>query len=573
MSEADEPGFFLASDGKWNPQAELEATLAALFAPPSDDPAIQHPQCRFIARYHWLKSRLDFDPARLPELDCPRFREWAQALDPESLTIIFPSAYLNNPSSMFGHTLLRVDHADRSEDHRLLDYAINYAADTTTPTSPVSIVLGLTGGLPGRFSIVPYYMKVREYTDMESRDIWEYRLALSRDQIDRVIRHAWELGPTSFDYFFLKENCSYHLLALLDVADPAFHLADRFRGWTIPADTIRALLDVPGLVTGVTFRPARSTQLETLLSGLSDDERPWVTRLVRDPAAAQSPDFQSRPDERRARLLDAASAYVAYRQGRAGADEEVHDKRLQRRLLTERSRLRVAAPAPPRSEPHPPERGHKTLRIGAAGGMSHGEWFGQVAIRAALRDLLDDETGYTPNSHLEMGNLILRIDRRHAIELERADLIRIISLSPLSGLIRKASWELSFGLRTVPDLAVAHRSVADLEIGTGASLQSAWWRREVWYALIETEAQYGSVLDERHRVGGGGTLGLLVDLTSRWRIHALSTYRSFPLGHRSSDLAVSVQQRYTLAKDWDARIGWTWRAERREALLGLNAYF
>ena len=40
--------------------------------------------------------------------------------------------------------------------------------------------------------------------------------------------HAWELGNASFDYFFFKENCSYHLLALLDYADPTLHLTDEF---------------------------------------------------------------------------------------------------------------------------------------------------------------------------------------------------------------------------------------------------------------------------------------------------------------------------------------------------------
>ncbi len=47
--------------------------------------------------------------------------------------------------------------------------------------------------------------------------------------------HAWELGNAYFDYFFFKENCSYHLLTLLDYADPTLHLTDEFPFWTVPA--------------------------------------------------------------------------------------------------------------------------------------------------------------------------------------------------------------------------------------------------------------------------------------------------------------------------------------------------
>lgn len=43
--------------------------------------------------------------------------------------MIFPAAYLNSPSSMFGHTLLRIDQADvQSDKTSLLSYAINFGA-------------------------------------------------------------------------------------------------------------------------------------------------------------------------------------------------------------------------------------------------------------------------------------------------------------------------------------------------------------------------------------------------------------------------------------------------------------
>ena len=121
---------------------------------------------------------------------------------------------------MYGHTFLRVDEKGRLEDERLLDYALNFSAHAPDAGGLLYSLRGLTGGYPGRFSIAPYYMKVQEYSNLESRDLWEYRLDLSSRTADRVLRHVWELGEAHFDYYFLTENCSYQLLPLFDAADP-----------------------------------------------------------------------------------------------------------------------------------------------------------------------------------------------------------------------------------------------------------------------------------------------------------------------------------------------------------------
>ncbi|MFZ5862056.1 MAG: DUF4105 domain-containing protein [Nitrospirota bacterium] len=572
VSEADGADFFLAPDGKRDPEAELDATLAAFFSPPVDDPLVLHPQCRFVARYAWLNTRLGFDPARLPTQDCARFREWMAALNPESATLIFPSAYLNNPSSMFGHTLLRIDRAGRADANRLLDYTINFAAATDNPTAFSSIVLGLTGGLPGRFSITPYYIKAKEYNDLQSRDIWEYRLAFSRAQIENMLRHAWELGNTHFDYYFFTQNCSYQLLALLDAADPALHLADRFPGWTIPTDTVRAILDVPGLVTRVSFRPALSTQLIHHRSLLNRPEDRWLFRVLRDPAVTDTAPFEALPDARRAAVIDVATEYLAYQKIDDPDHTDLYNAQ-QRRLLVERAALRVASDDSPPPAPPPPERGHSTTRIGVGGGRSAGEWFGQLAIRPALHDLLGDETGYTPNTHLEFMNAVVRYNRASRVSLHRLDVIRIISLTPYDRLISKLSWQISAGVVPVEDLSFHDRSAPTFELGVGGAAQSGWWRREVWYLLGETSAQYGAMFDNRYRAGFGATAGALVDVTSRWRAHVAAIHRGFLLGHRSSDLMIRLDQRYTIAKDWDARLQWSRRLNQTEIIFGVNRYF
>ncbi|TKB87313.1 MAG: DUF4105 domain-containing protein, partial [Nitrospira sp.] len=211
-SEQDDTGFFLAPEGKTDPQAELDATLRQFFSPELVGRSKQPAQCAFVARYAWLVEQLRFDPIQLPPMPCERFERWIEEFHARSITLVFPSAFMNNPASMFGHTFLRIDQEGQTAQTRLLAYTINFAADVPPDEGLAYPVRGIFGGYRGQFSTVPYYLKVQEYRDIENRDIWEYRLSFDDRQIRRLLMHAWELGNASFDYFFFKENCSYHLL-------------------------------------------------------------------------------------------------------------------------------------------------------------------------------------------------------------------------------------------------------------------------------------------------------------------------------------------------------------------------
>src|SRR5437660_237742 len=139
-SEADGPDFFLAPDGARDPAAELEATLRGVLGSielKEEEKArgLLPPPCRFPARAAWLHAKLGFD---VPEVSCPRLDEYWRRLQPESVSIIFSSYYLNNPASAFGHTFLRIrknDPAVSPEKRELLDAGIDYSAtaDTSNP--------------------------------------------------------------------------------------------------------------------------------------------------------------------------------------------------------------------------------------------------------------------------------------------------------------------------------------------------------------------------------------------------------------------------------------------------------
>ncbi|MDR4478469.1 MAG: DUF4105 domain-containing protein [Nitrospira sp.] len=573
-SEQDDLGFFLASDGKTDPQAELDATLRQLFSSDLVGRSQQPAQCAFVARYAWLKERLNIDPSQLSPMRCERFERWIEEFHARSITLVFPSAFMNNPASMFGHTLLRVDQEGQTPQTRILAYTINYAADVPPEEGLAYPVRGIFGGYRGYFSTIPYYLKVQEYRDIENRDIWEYRLNFDERQIRRLLMHAWELGNASFDYFFFKENCSYHLLSLLEYADPSLHLTDQFLFWTVPADTVRLLAAQPGLVSDIAFRPSRVTLIRRKRELLSESEQGLVKRLVRDASASQLEEVRALPLPRQAFVLDVASDYVRYT-GERDEDLAVVSRERNRQILTARSLLRIPSEdltiLPFAKQP---ELGHKTSRVTVGGGWRNDDTFEELSVRAGYHDLLDPESGYTPNAQIELGSISLRrYNRADQARIERATLVNVLSLSPIDNLFYAPSWKLNLGMQTITHRGCRLCSNGLFNGGIGAAAETHLFRREVWFAFAEVEGNYSRAYEERHRVGGGASVGLYADLAERWRLLASTSYLRYALGDRSDDVRWSVGQRYTLARNWALRLEYSHRDDDNDVLFTVQAFF
>ena len=573
-SEQDEPGFFMSSDGKTDPQAELDATLKQFFSDELVGRSKQPAQCAFIARYEWLRSQLHFDETRLPPMACERFERWFADFEAQSITLIFPSAFMNNPASMFGHTLLRVDQRGQTDSTRILAYTINYAADVPPDAGFAYPVRGIFGGYRGYFSTIPYYLKVQEYRDIENRDIWEYRLNFTQSQVRRLLMHAWELGNGFFDYFFFKENCSYHLLALLDYAEPTLHLTDEFLFWTIPADTVRLIASKPGLVSGIAYRPSRSNVIRRKRESLSSGERELAHRLTQDLGALTSPAFLQLGVTQQTFLLDLTSDYLRYRIDTTDSPPPELKER-SRAVLTARSQIRI-----PSQEftvvpfAKQPELGHKTARASVGGGWRNNDTFEEVTVRAAFHDLLDPEVGYTPDAQIEIASLSVRhYNRADQTRIERATFANVLSLSPIDSVFHAASWKINLGMNTIRFGGCQLCSNGVLNGGIGGAVESRWLKREVFFAFAEGEANYSKAYEERYRIGGGGTIGMLTDVTDRLKIMATGTYLKFALGDKSDDIRWFVGSRYTLTQNWALRLEYNHRDHDNDLMFTLQAFF
>ena len=556
-SLADDPGFFNAPNGKTNAEAELEATLSAFFSDVQETDTVQNPQCRFIARYHWLKGELHFDLVRLPEQSCRRFDQWRASLDPHEVTLVFPAAYLNNPASMYGHTLLRIDAKDQDEHTRLLAYAVNYAADTDETSGLVFAVKGLFGGYSGVFSITPYYLKVREYSDIENRDIWEYRLSLTPAEIDRLLMHTWELGPTRFNYYFFDENCSYHLLSLLDVARPGLHLTDQFRWWAIPSDTVRAVAGTPDLVRQVNYRPAMATVIHERLRHLDPAERQLAKDLSEKKLQPNDARVHALPATDQARVVELGYDYATYET--ATGHTKATDPGYLHEMLLARSRLDVPSQRPEVPEPAlRPDQGHKTARLAAGVGSSDGREFAELRLRASYHDLLDDDGGYTRGAQIQFFDTAVRHYRgSNSLRLESFTPLDIVSLTPRDDFFRPVSWKIKVGLtrehRAKNDEPLVFR--ANGGPGLAYSVPASDDGYSVVYGFLEASLDVGKAYDREYALGAGPGIGWLADLSDRWRVNLHAQALRYGLGDTHHSRELVLEQRYSLTRQSAVRLG------------------
>lgn len=574
-SQQDNPNFFLSPRGKKDPQAELEATLRAFFEPPPADPEEMQAQCRFPARYSWLKEALRFDPNRLPEQGCPRFETWRDRINAGGLTFVFASSYMNNPASMYGHTFLRLN---QKEGNPLNDYSINFAAETPTRSGLVFAVKGLVGAYPGKFTITPYYMKVQQYNNMESRDLWEYTLNIGSAAVDRLVEHLWEMGVADFDYYFLTENCSYQLFPLLEAADPDLSFSNRFHFKTIPSDTVRVLFDRPGFVRKAELRPSTLRLIMARRALLAERELEAAESIARGKDETAFDALKEFTPERQALILDSAYDYFRFRHHFARFQSRETEE-YERLILVRRGGLAIKSSgvATLRLPPAvPPEAGHKTGSLGPGYGvMRHNQVFQEFALRGALHDLTENPDGYIPNSQLGMVQLILRRNNEtKRAYVERATLVDIISLSPMERWVKYPSWKFFLGLDSAKNTGVRqdHALAARLAGGAGPALPVLPDGRVIMYVMGDVDMGLGGVFDHGYRAGAGGSAGFLLTIAPWWRANAEGGVIRYGIGDVRTATQYGLIQTFSFSKLFSLRAALRRDGPAREALFSFWWY-
>jgi len=547
ISLVDDPSFFNAPNGSRDREAELFATLASFFTTTVKE-GEEHPQCRFIARYTWLNEQLAFDPSRLPKAACAKFEKALAAVNPRSVVLVFPNTLLNLPSSMFGHTLLRINTSYQSD---LLSHAVNYAAITGDSLGLFYVFKGMFGFYHGRYSNLPYYEKVQEYSDLEHRDIWEYHLNLTSDEAYRVFLHIWELKEFYANYYFFDQNCSFNLLFLIEAGRPSLRLTDEFYGksrfWVIPVDTVRAAQKF-GIIERVTYRPSRATKILRISSSMDDDLKKMAFEVVDGkmlPSGVLNTDLRV---EDKQEVLDLSTELTQYRFSKRKLDKELYEKQFID-ILGARS---ILGPSPANTDPDEmpirPDQGHKSGRFRLGGGYRTDTGFTELEWRAAYHELADFDEGYVRGAQINFMDLSFRYYvEDEKLRLHRWRIVDIVSLFPWNSIFKPVSWKVLFGVDEMLLRDGRDHPVPRLNAGGGLTLGSGDNVR--FYLFGEGDLLASTRLEKDYALGFGGTAGMIANVAKDWKVNLWTQALFYGAGDEHRSAVAGLQNNFRITTD------------------------
>jgi hypothetical protein len=567
-SDVDDESFFLSKNGKRDPKAELLATIDAFNGQNLSAKETQEIICRFPARFIWLKNKID---NHWGDLICPELEAWQSAIDPDGMTLIFPTGFMGNPASMFGHTLLRIDSKALSGGHALTSYAVNFAAEVNpSDTSATFALKGLTGLYDGHFSMMPYYEKVNEYSDIESRDIWEYKLNFNPEEVDFILLHLWELRTVHFDYYFVDENCSYQLLSLLQIARDELDFTSQFSMHVIPSDTVRVLKS-DNLLQEANYRPSVGTLLFNYSEQLSDVDLSVARLLVDGDWFEQS----ERSDAENAAILEMAYEWLNFEFYNKNLEREIVAPRLTK-LLINRSKIKLTSPFLGfKQSVISPELGHSSSRVGIS--VSHASHSNversTFSYRLAYHDLLDKSDGFMSGAQINVFDLDVSTNEKKSMQLDKLYVLDLIALPAHNRLFDSWSWGVRAGFDRQADTS-KQSGHWFTQAGYGKSVGDANHLQA--YLLGSLELNGGDITDNNLKLGMGTEFGAIWQVTGNNKVAVSSKIMHLINSDVDYHLQTDLTWNTALAENWALRSNLShqkWRDENNIIKLTLFHYF
>jgi len=442
--------FFLSENGKQNPASELYATLKA-FNADIDVAAEQHALCKFPARRIWLELNTGYS---FNSPSCNAFDDWAMLDTVESISMVFATGHFASPASFFGHNFLKINRKNNTS--YLLDTAINFGAQIPQNENPlVYLANGIFGGYQASYSAEPFYRFLAKYGEEDLRDVWEYKLSFNSTQQKILVAHTWELRDVSFPYYFFRQNCAFHISALLNVFTTQSYVPE-YLPWAMPITVFDRMMsstigDVP-LVSDIELHRSRRTLFQNRFAASSPDIKKLIHKhslgkLKLEESAA----YDSLSVSDKISFVDTMLDYSAFMSKEKNG--EVH-KENQRLLLLERLSLPSGETEQPLlDKSQPPHLGQRP-GYAAIGITSHQDenFSGFLRFRPAYYDFLSIEAARKPHASFTLFDTTLKIDE--GISIEKFDLVNLSNLNThYSGIAidNALSWQFRLGNEPVSD--------------------------------------------------------------------------------------------------------------------------
>lgn len=551
--------FFIADNGRNDPVAELKATIHAFNNQPLT-------QCRYPARYQWLKEQgLTFS---MPAAECPKLQQWREQQAIHSVSLVFASGYMSNPASLYGHLLLKLNRSTESKN-KLLDYSINYGAHVPdNENGLVYILKGLFGGYKAGFSDQLFYRHQHNYGEIELRDLWEYTLNLNERDVVFIANHLWEILGTEFDYYFADENCAFHLAQIIELVI-GDQLTSEGAPWVIPA-TIFSRLNTAtyqgqSAVKKITFTPSRDTVFAKHVQSLSEKELSFAKQIFAESAVLKSKSFLALPVQSQKAIIGALFELVQVKQIQKQTPVKISE--LKNALIKARLKLPMGEKKVKfQFTQQPPHQGQKPSNSSVSAVHTAEQTQYTLGFRLSYFDTLASDIARIPFSNLEMLDTELMftdgetyINKVHLLDLESFNPNQLSWANE-----SKWSWKINVGFDRQPALC---RTCKRSFVMGGAGQAWQFSNNTLAYSLIN--GYLGDLAKNSHFYDSSVEVGIITGTDSGIKLRA-SYEKSFLNAKNPAqtklELAVPINQ------DIDIRLAVT-HANSAMWQLKLNYYW
>ncbi len=340
QSSIDNRHFFNSKTGQINPLRELQETINQFNSNPVE--------CLFPARYMFLKKH---QMIKNQNKACSSLIETLLDKKIYSISIVYASGYFSNPASFFGHISFKLNQFVPTSDNNLRNEMLNYGAEISKEDNHLSLIYkGLFGGYQANFSKGDYFNQQFDYTVNELRDLYDYELNLSSDQIQSFILHQFELSQLKFQYYFLNENCAYHMVEFLESILTREQLSkntllSKWLPYSAPIDVIHNLKT---LNSGKSKQliPSKLTDFHRQYDQSSTTVQSLFLKNLSQVKPLNEPNFILLDTKNKTQLTELYLSYYAYRQSTIQRDSNITITR--KHLLSNRIQLPVSELKPTR---------------------------------------------------------------------------------------------------------------------------------------------------------------------------------------------------------------------------------
>lgn len=565
----DDSDFFLAKNGKTNPKSELAATINAFFSPPPEA-GYRHAIERFPARYKWICENLGLKDEDFPYQNGDKYYQTiVKNVNPGDVYLVFPTGYLKNPASVFGHTFLLVESKGQS---RLLANSINYAATTGMTNGPLFAILGLTGGFRGYFGFMPYYDKIKQYSNMDMRDMWEYKLNLTDEETDRMLRHVFDLSGIYSRYFFISENCSYNLLFLLEAARPDSKVTSELSGVVEPIETVKVLYKL-GFVDESEYRPSVYSSLENEKKLLSRKQNKFIKDVCLGKKNVEDFPFNDISNEEQALMWNLAADYLTILLDSGKITQKEYRTRFVKVLSARRKLGKIDDPD--FEKPKNPKDSHGSKKLAMEGGKDAEGGYAGLQFRLTAHEQLENPAGYASNSELSFFQIDARFyPEKGEARLKKALLASVVSLPGSDLFSFNPAMQIVFGIDSNTNEDLDDELALRLKGLVGASFLPASWIQP--YALFGGDAYFAPRYEYYSDVLLGGEAGFITTF-GPWKNKMSASAMQSPFEKDHLRAIFSAEECVTIAQNAAVKGSYSlnhdWRKWWPEFSVSFNMYF